>query len=170
MYVDNNVSFQREANRCPSKNNNKKDQKLPFLCISCHEKRGSLHRESFNPGRGTQEVQPCLVAEIAPVMDWLFPNCVFSKFWILYEHFKAFSWVITWLTVPPCLFLNEYLDRKTLEQGGIGIVMETGAAALASSQEMWWFMASMWASGNEISSNSQVNQWNSICVCVFIFP
>lgn len=65
-------------------------------------------------------------------------------------------------------FLNEYLDKKTLEQEGIGIVMETGAAALASSQKMWWFMASVWVSGNEISSNSQVNQWNSICV--FIFP
>lgn len=34
-------------------------------------------------------------------------------------------------------FLNEYLDKKTLEQEGIGIVMETGAAALASSQKMW---------------------------------
>lgn len=138
--------------------------------FSCHEKRGSLHRESFDPERGTREVQPCPVAEIAPVMDWLFPNCVFSKFWILYEHFKAFSWIITWLAFPLVYFWMNTLICKTLEQGGIRIVMETGSAALASSQEMWWFMASMWASGNEISSNSQVNQWNSICVCVFIFP
>lgn len=130
MCVDNSVSFQREANRCSSKKmrGEKKTKPLTFPLHELPSEEGkppgrSLQKDSFTTERGTEEVQRCPVAEIAPVMDWLFPCCVFSRFWILYERFLCFLQVSSCLDLPtpllPQLFIYFWMNTFMWDYGAV---------------------------------------------------